>query len=236
MTAVPTYAWAYASAIGVLLAGCADPVPPREPSWQVDVMPILAANCVGCHGAEASGGAPPTLRLDSIDPVPVLTGGMLAGAGGAATQIFKRVTGKGLLRNELSMPPRGALSEYDLAVLRNWAALADGTGTAPRGPGNVGNQAPTISITETARSPNGIELRVDIFDADGDPVLATLIGPRFDGAKVVTGPLVSLTREQSAWIWTPTGVPAGSYQILATLDDGALVSAPMPVIIVTLPP
>ncbi len=226
----------YGVACSVLLTSCADPVPPREPTWQADVMPILAANCVGCHGIEARGGAPPTLRLDSIDPVPVPTGGMIAGAGGAATQIFKRVTGKGLLRNELSMPPRGALSEYDLAVLRNWAALADGTGTAPRGPGIEGNQAPTISITEIARTPAGVEFRVEISDADGDPVLATLLGPRFDGTKVVTGPIASLTNAQSTWLWTPTDIPPASYQILATLDDGALVSEPMPAIIVALTP
>jgi hypothetical protein len=218
------------------LVNCADQAPPLEPNWQADVMPILAANCVGCHGAEASGGAPPTLRLDSIDPVPVESGGKLAGAGSAATQIFKRVTGKGLLRNEISMPPRESLSEYDLAVLRNWAALADGTGTAPRGAARDGNHPPTVTITETARSSAGVELRIELADPDGDPVLATLIGPRFDGTKVVTGPIVCLTNAQPTWVWPAKGVPAGTYQISVQLDDGAEQSQPQPAIMLTLAP
>ena len=49
-------------------AACAtDPVP-AQPSWQLDVMPVLAANCVRCHGYPTSGFATPGFRLDSFGP------------------------------------------------------------------------------------------------------------------------------------------------------------------------
>ena len=75
MTAAHTLALATLAA-----AGCAtDPVP-AQPSWQVDVMPVLAANCVRCHGYPTSGFATPGFRLDSFGPTLLASGDLIGGA------------------------------------------------------------------------------------------------------------------------------------------------------------
>jgi hypothetical protein len=201
-------------------SGCTD-TPPSEPSWQADVMPILAKNCVRCHGSVVSGGAPPTLRLDSVDPVNLPDGSAIAGAASAATQIFKRVTGKGLLRNDLTMPPGTNLSNYELEVLRNWAALSDGAGIAPRGEGRAGNHPPTISLSPGRPVATGIEFDVTVTDPDGDLVVGSLVAPTPRGAALIPGPVANVVAGSATVTWDTTGLPAGDYPMLAWLDDGS---------------
>ena len=55
---------------GGALVGC-NPTAPANPSFQVDVMPILAANCIRCHGFPSIGGAPHSFRYDSYDVIQV---------------------------------------------------------------------------------------------------------------------------------------------------------------------
>ena len=83
-----THASSLASALVVLATGCALDAPPVQPSWQVDVMPVLAANCVRCHGYPSNVTAPFGLRLDSFENIEVAGyEGRFQGAAANATAI-----------------------------------------------------------------------------------------------------------------------------------------------------
>jgi hypothetical protein len=108
----------------LLLAACA-PAVPDEPSFQQHVAPILAANCVRCHGAPPIGGAPPGFRLD-----------LFADAAAQAERIAIRA-------DRGDMPPRFPLDDYQIDTLARWFELG-----APRGAPNPGNRPPTASIVD----------------------------------------------------------------------------------------
>lgn len=108
----------------LLFAACA-PAVPDEPSFQQHVAPILAANCIRCHGTPAIGGAPSTFRLD-----------LYADAAFSAQRSATR-TAAG------EMPPRFALDDYQIETLARWAELG-----APRGLPNPGNRPPTAMIVD----------------------------------------------------------------------------------------
>ena len=131
----------------ILLAACADV--PATPSFQTDVLPILAANCVRCHGSPAIGGAPPEFRLDTFED--------LAGVFGArsfASNIPPRLV------DEVSpMPPRFPLDDDQIAILESWAR------DPVRGAARPGNHVPTVAIED------GL---VVVDDRDGDLVTGTL--------------------------------------------------------------
>src|SRR6185312_13499319 len=40
---------------------------PAAPTWQGDVLPVIASNCVKCHGYPAEFGAPAGFRLDVLE-------------------------------------------------------------------------------------------------------------------------------------------------------------------------
>ena len=122
-------------------AACAtDPVP-AQPSWQVDVLPVLAANCVRCHGYPTSGFATPGFRLDSFGPTLLASGELIRGASENATAIARRTKAAFRPPGELAMPPGRELAEDEIGVLRNWAGLVDGSLKAPRGPGRADDLA-----------------------------------------------------------------------------------------------
>src|SRR5690606_12961190 len=52
------------SALAALAATACAPAAPANPTWEADVAPILAANCVRCHRSPAVNGAPNNFRLD----------------------------------------------------------------------------------------------------------------------------------------------------------------------------
>jgi hypothetical protein len=201
--------------------GCADPVPPTNPSWQTDVMPILADKCVRCHGAEARGGAPPTLRLDSYGPVAKNADGAVAGAASAALQIFKRVSGIGLLRNDLKMPLGGKMNDYEIAVLRNWAALADGNGNAPRGTGNKSNSAPTVSVSVGSKLDMKLTVMITVEDSDDDLVVGSVWGPILKAGQIQQGVIGSVSNGLNEVLLDVNGIVAGTYPITIHADDGA---------------
>ena len=94
-------------------ATCADDL------WAAKVQPLLAANCVKCHGPEK---AKHSLRLDSLEGV--LKGGEELGPAVIAgkpdeSPLIKVVTMK--RGEELAMPPKGdALTAEQIAVLKEW--------------------------------------------------------------------------------------------------------------------
>lgn len=196
-----------------LALGACEPGVPDAPSFQTDVMPILAASCVRCHGGPPIGGAPPSPRLDSyadladhdlVDPFVELP---IGGAATAADRIAVRVR-----NSDSPMPPRFPLDDWQADVLARWAELG-----APRGAPRPGNRPPEIEILRIAPAGAGQALRVRVSDPDGDLVAGTLRA--IDGA---SRPLVGTVRSgELELVWQDGNLAAGVYPLVAFLDDGA---------------
>lgn len=208
-------------------AGCAaDPVP-AQPSWQVDVMPVLAANCVRCHGYPTAGFATPGFRLDSFGPTLLASGDLIGGASENATAIARRTKAEFRPPGELAMPPGRTLGDDELGVLRNWAGLVDGSLKAPRGPGRVDNAPPTLTFTEVGRAGPVITFAYELRDADRDLVVGSVLGPIVNAqGQPGVGPIADLIAGRGQVAWDTTGVAPGSYPLTARLDDGADVDGP----------
>ena len=202
---------AFAAAV---LAGC-EPTAPANPSFQTDIMPILAANCVRCHGVPSIGGAPAEFRLDSFSDTVVDNRGtvtteddfVLQGAAAYAGAIGPRIT------SELfPMPPRFGLEPYQVDTIVAWVAQMPPVRGEPR----PGNQLPVLSIQELGRDATTITLAYQLHDPDGDLVVGSLCDD--DGAACAfAAPLQSGNHEvriDMAALTTPI-------VLRARLDDGA---------------
>lgn len=211
-----------------VLAGCGVDDPPTQPSWQVDVMPVLAANCVRCHGYPTLGFAAFGLRMDSYDPVTVAAfDAPISGAAENATLIAQRITKSKYRPDETMMPPGRTLGDHEQAILRNWAGNVDGAMKAPRGEGRPNNAEPELTVSELGREGNHVTFGYDLRDRDRDLVVGSVLGPRLKGAvvepRLVIGDLVS---GRDTFTVDLAGIPAGSYPLAARLDDGADVDGP----------
>lgn len=112
-------------ALTVNLAGCSDlgdgaggPGPVPEVSFQTDVRPILAANCLACHGAGGGNGG-----LDLSSRAGLLAGGaggpsVAPGQPDSSLLVFRLETDNAALR----MPPGGPLTEAQIGLIREWIA------------------------------------------------------------------------------------------------------------------
>jgi hypothetical protein len=203
--------WLALATIALTAAACAESAPER-PTW-ADVAPILASQCARCHGSPALGG-PPSFRLDRYDDM-VTPEGRVLGAAAMAEWIAARAA-------DGSMPPRFPLAQYDVDVLRRWYAtrepLVPGAerSVPPRGPARPDNQAPTMTLQTTA-SPDAVELAYELRDPDRDLVTGQL--------HATVGAITTLVGEvhsgRGRLSLDPAVLPAGSYQLTATVDDGA---------------
>ena len=196
--------------VGVL-AGC-EPTAPANPSWQTDVMPILAASCVRCHAPPQIGGAPPEFRLDSFagTQVGVLEDGSpatLQGAATYATTIARRIVSDGN-----PMPPRFPLEPWQIDTLTAWAAQDPIVRGAPR----PDNRLPTLVVHEIGRDSNVVVLAYDLHDPDGDLVVGELCDDD-GGACAFVAPLQSGHGE----LRIDTTRFALPIALRARLDDGA---------------
>ncbi|MBL9020513.1 MAG: hypothetical protein JNL83_40385 [Myxococcales bacterium] len=210
------------------LAACGLDDPPVQPSWQVDVMPVLAANCVRCHTYPTLGFAAPGLRLDSYDPVEVVEfDAPIDGAAHNATLIAQRIQYSKYRPGLTVMPPGREMGDYEIGVLRNWGGLVDGSMMAPRGPGRADNRAPELTLTELGRDASYVVFGYEVRDADRDLVVGSLYGPRLDaGNRLVTDVIGDLTSGRGTFAVSLVGIAAGSYELTARLDDGADVDGP----------
>jgi hypothetical protein len=210
-------------AVAITATAClADP--PAEPSWQVDVMPIVAGNCIRCHGYPTNGFATPGFRLDSWGPVELADGNTIRGASERAVDMARRTREGARLPGEIAMPPGRTLGLYEIDVLRSWAGLVGGTPLrAPRGPGRPDNHLPILTLTEIAREGAVITFEYVVDDHDLDLVVGSVIGPRAVGED---GPIVDLIGGRDTVTWDTTGIAPGTYELVAHLDDGADVDGP----------
>ncbi|MBK7538457.1 MAG: hypothetical protein IPI49_24445 [Myxococcales bacterium] len=193
-----------------LLAACSDDAP-STPGW-AEVAPILAAGCVRCHGAPAIGGAPPTFRLDRYDDTDA-PGGKILGAAAMAEWIAERAA-------DGSMPPRFPLSDYEVEVLGNWAAQAkpgaSGPLAPPRGSPRPDNHRPTLQVQATSRA-DAIDLSYELRDPDRDLVVGALTA-QVAGQELRLGELRS---GRGVLVLDTATLPAGTFPLTATVDDGA---------------
>jgi hypothetical protein len=204
------------------LSACV-PDAPAQPSFQVDVLPILAANCVRCHGAPTIGGAPTDFRLDAFGDTIIREGASHDSCGvvddpAAAVIICGAATRAALsslrARDEAyPMPPRFPMDDYQIDVLENWAR------DPVRGEPRAQNRAPTIETIEVAHVGTRVALRVAVDDRDGD-VVSGIVHARHEAAtaRVVVGQVAGGHYELR---WDTTGLVRGLYELVATLDDGA---------------
>ena len=221
--------------LGIVAApGCASPEAPIAPSWQVDVMPLFAANCVRCHAYPFRGGGTRTdgsprasaLRLDSFDDVELADGNVATGASKSIQPIFRLTHEIALRIDQRPMPPDRPLDDYELAVIRNWANLGNGE-TAIRGAGRADNQPPELVLTELARDAATITFAYDLRDPDRDIVVGTVIGPRYKIDRVDPRAVIgNLVVGRDRFTWDIAGVPPGDYPLTARLDDGADIDGP----------
>lgn len=179
----------------LLLAACAPSVP-DEPSFQQHVAPILAANCVRCHGAPAIGGAPLGFRLDVIGSYdqPLRTGvELVAGAAAYAGASAQRAAAD-------EMPPRFPLDAYQVETLARWAELE-----APRGAPNPGNRPPTASIASAGilvEDPDD-DLVGGVLRLDGVPIAALRSGP--NAISLTAGTLEAVLDDGGIEVTIPLG-------------------------------
>ena len=212
------------AALVAAVVACTDSAA-TAPRFQDDVMPILAANCVRCHSVPTIGGAPGQsactttpgvkwcgFRLDSYDDTIIANGDPatpdddvgVRGAAAIALAIPLRVAS-----SDAPMPPRFPLDENERATLVTWAQ-SDPPDRTPR----PGNQPPTIAATAIATAA-AVELRYTIADGDRDLVVGAVL------ARGVGGERVLAAVKSGTDALTVTRPPAGSYALVAQLDDGA---------------
>ena len=209
MTPMRTFA-----AVALALAACSSPEAPSNPSWTMDVRPILVANCVRCHGYPATGGAPGSFRLDRYENTVTDDGQVILGAGAVASFIKTRVL-------DGSMPPQFPMPDWQVDTLVNWALLKP-SGVAeppPLGAGRPDNQPPAMTLLGSSLEPaTGIyTLEWEIRDPDRDLVGGRLLAIGPDGQQVVTRELYA---GRGTTAWDAGVVAAGTYTLTAQIDDG----------------
>jgi hypothetical protein len=112
------------------------------------VLPILQANCFKCHGGEAKikGG----LRLTSREEI------LKGGDSGPAVVLDKPATSRFLqairYQDGLEMPPKGKLSDKDIAVLTRWVNEKIPWGTAIAKAAAPGSNSPAGKVTPEGRA------------------------------------------------------------------------------------
>lgn len=213
----------------ILALGACAPDVPDAPSFQQDVLPILAANCVRCHSPPAIGGAPELIRFDLLDDVVVRPRTLppgdpacaasnpspdpgcfdvtMLGASTLASAIAQRVADE-----DRPMPPRFPLDDWQIDLLETWAAQGGG-----RGDPRPGNQRPTATLDAVTRQGDAAHLEVTVGDPDRDLVGGTLVAQLATGEQVIG--LVGSGR--TTLVWDTSNVPPGIYPVRARLDDGA---------------
>ena len=206
------------------LAACV-PDAPAEPSFQLDVLPILAANCVRCHGYPALGGAPPEFRLDAFADLVVRDGAPHDGCGEIVDDPTRAVVVCGAAtRAALSslrtrdeaypMPPRFPLDDYQIEVLEQWAR------DPVRGQPRANNRAPTIEIVDRIDDTTRVVLRLVVHDEDGD-IVSGGVHARLEGSSGPPLVVGAVAGGHFELVWDTVALARGTYRLVATLDDGA---------------
>jgi len=191
--------------------GCASE-PISEPSFQVDILPLVAANCARCHGDPALGGAPSWFRLDAYEdldltPEPDATpcGVSTCGARSMANLAALRV------RDTIyPMPPRKPLDDEQRDPFVRWALR-------PERAAREGNSVPTVELLDASATGDTVAISLHVDDADDDLVSGHVRLRDPGGIDHVIGAV------RSGRVSLTSTVGAGVHELAATLDDGGSV-------------
>ncbi len=192
--------------------GCRSGV--SNPTWTDDIGPLLAANCVRCHGRQPRGGAPLNFRLDVYDDG-IYDGDYRVGAGAMAQFIAERVHAE-------TMPPTTPLADFQIDTLQAWWDQAGGVGMlAARGDANPGNTLPNIQIDDIVGEPSDNQRRFNyvISDREFHVVTGSLFATPVGGDQSI---LLSSDLHSGAGTarWFVGNLPPGSYETTVALSDG----------------
>jgi hypothetical protein len=155
----------------VSLLGCAAPVAPDQPSWDVDVAPIIRGNCSHCHG-ESFAANKTLFRFDMCDPTPLKDGAGVSGgdAAGAAATIQVMLIAIGGLPTKMPPAPALPLADYDITVLKNWAKVVADSGVQTACKKENSNHDPKANLIGTRWDGSDLYATIEISDSDGDQV------------------------------------------------------------------
>ncbi len=160
-------------------ASCAESVAPTNPSWDVDVYPILRGSCLHCHGDTAVVSASNAdYRFDVCNPAD------FAGVGAPTTRLGPGATGLSALilmdleprkgASRATMPPAPALplSAYEIQVIKNWMGILENRGAAVACRKQTPNRPPTAKlVAKPVKDGNKLIATIDVSDPDGDQVV-----------------------------------------------------------------
>ncbi|ACY18158.1 hypothetical protein [Haliangium ochraceum] len=193
----------------VLSTAACGPAVPSNPSWEEDVKPIMLANCARCHRDDSQNGAPSNFRLDVCET----TGGE-DGTQARAERVVARA------KSESSpMPPLPAspLTDRQVEVLDNW--LANGAPCDSSGAASVALLTP-LALRADERGPQ-LELGYALRDPRASLVHLSFVAESESG-ELHTAPAADAAAAAEATLrWSLAELPAGSYELRVTLDDGA---------------
>lgn len=176
-----------AAMVGAALVACGGaPAVPEEPTWSEHVYPIIAGQCLHCHGASAArdGGG---FRFDFVDPAnPSACGAALVTSADLGPLLHIATIGTVIALQEDTiltrpkMPPEPAdgLEGWEIETIENWIASGRDKGDAPSGGG------PRIRVTGTEEDGDDLVVSYIITDPDGDPVLGEITAPGADAVPV----------------------------------------------------
>jgi hypothetical protein len=175
---------------------------PSDPTWEADVAPILAANCVRCHAVPFEGAAPDGFRFDAFSVTELDDGRYVLGAREMAGSIAARVADR-------SMPPDYPLSKRQIEILERWAEAPEASGD--------GGEAIAVDVHAGPPSSDGfLPLTVTIDAADG------LVTGRLEARG---GETFVLSRELSSGVNQATfdigAAPDDDYDLVFVADDEA---------------
>ncbi len=175
MRPIATLVMSGALALG---AACSPGVAPTNPSWDVDVNPILRGSCLHCHAETAAISAlNPAFRFDVCNPADFMgTGASVAPLGAGATGLATLIVAdlepeKGKSRAKMPPPPALPLSEYEITVLKNWLKIAT-SNPAIACKRQTPNRPPTAKLAaKPVKDGNKLIATIDVSDPDGDQVV-----------------------------------------------------------------
>jgi hypothetical protein len=189
---------------------CAPDVP-AMPTWTEDVMPIIRANCVRCHGEDTSGGAPTTFHLDRWIFGQEDGSYEIPGAFTMRDSIAERISKEG---GELPpMPPNGPpLSDRQKDILVAWAGLDAVTSLGPP------TTPPRIQLSEPlpAVADEQVVIRTLVEDDEHEFVRGELwYGAGEPQIRITSGVRSGL----GTHIWDSATAAPGTYLVFAKLED-----------------
>jgi hypothetical protein len=195
----------------IILAACGADVP-ANPTYFADVQPILRANCVRCHGADASDPKIAKFRLDRYVKDDTSTFDVYDYAIGTDSAMLRVAVNL----ESPAMPPDYTLSDRQRDILERWIAQG-----APKGTRD--NHAPELELiapTAGTAADQTLDISFRAWDRDLDGLVVQLWA-----RDAVSGDDLPLGAKSGAGVRTlsiDTGTLASKhdFEIYAILDDG----------------